>query len=61
MFRKTIMTAVLAVGAATIIIAGPALAMEDDMMAELPGPGVLGLITIGIIGAFVIAKKWRRK
>jgi len=61
MFRKTIMTAVLAVGAATIIIAGPALAMEhsltvDTMMNGLPGPGVLGLITIGIIGAIVLAR-----
>ena len=60
MFRKTIMTAVLAVGAATII-AGPALAMEDELMADtmmngLPGPGVLGLITIGIIGAIVLAR-----
>ncbi len=62
MFRKTIMTAVLAVGAATII-AGPALAaaMGDTSVIVLPGPGVLGLITIGIIGAVVIAKKWRRK
>ena len=61
MFRKTITTAVLAVGEATIS-AGPALAvMEDFSMNELPGPGVLGLITIGIIGAVVIAKWWRRK
>ncbi len=55
MFRKTITTAVLAVGAATIS-AGPALAMEDLMMNELPGPGVLGLITIGIIGAIALAR-----
>ncbi len=60
MFRKAIMTAVLAVGAA-MIIAGPALAQADtmppDMMViELPGPGVLGLITIGIIGAIALAR-----
>ncbi len=63
MFRKTITAAVLAVGAVTIS-AGPALAVMhliDITVPELPGPGVLGLITIGIIGAIVIAKLWRRK
>ncbi len=56
MFWKTIMTAVLAVGAATIS-AGPALAvMVDEMPPMLPGPGVLGLVTIGIIGAIALAR-----
>ncbi len=59
MFRKTITAAVLAVGAATIS-AGPALA---DCHANatcdevgLPAPGVLGLVTIGIIGAIALAR-----
>ena len=52
MFRKTITTAVLAVGAATIS-AGPALA---GSFASLPAPGVLGPIAIGVIGAIALAR-----
>ncbi len=59
MFHKAITTAVLAVGAATIS-AGPALAdchiggpCDDGV---LPAPGVLGLVTIGIIGAIALAR-----
>ncbi len=55
MFRKTITTAVLAVGAATIS-AGPALAEIDLAPPALPGPGVLGLVTSGIIGAIALAR-----
>ncbi len=59
MFRKTITAAVLAVGAATIS-AGPALADchiggPCDQVV-LPAPGVLGLVTIGIIGAIALAR-----
>ncbi len=55
MFRKTITTAVLAVGAATIS-AGPAFAVMDSSPPTLPGPGVLGLVTIGIIVAIALAR-----
>ncbi len=54
MFRKTITAAVLAVGAATIS-AGPVMAV-DDPPPGLPAPGVLGLVTIGIIGAIALAR-----
>ncbi len=59
MFRKTITAAVLAVGAATIS-AGPALANcqigGPCDLNGLPAPGVLGLVTIGIIGAIALAR-----
>ena len=59
MFRKTITAAVLAVGAATIS-AGPALAdCHIEGLCDLnglPAPGVLGLVTIGIIGAIALAR-----
>ncbi len=60
MFRKTITAAVLAVGAATIS-AGPALAechlaIPNCDTNGLPAPGVLGLVTIGIIGAIALAR-----
>ena len=55
MFRKTITVAVLALGAATIN-AGPALALMDTAPNGLPGPGVLGLVAAGIIGAIALAR-----
>ncbi len=60
MFRKAITMAILAVGAATIS-AGPALAVchisaECDDIGQLPAPGVLGLVAIGIIGAIALAR-----
>ncbi len=54
MFRKTMMAAVLAVGAAAIS-AGPALA-GDTTGNGLPAPGVLGLVAIGVIGAIALAR-----
>ncbi len=56
MFRKTTTAAVLAVGAA--ISAGPALAVCHIGYCDtvLPAPGVLGLVTIGIIGAIALAR-----
>ncbi len=53
MFRKTMMAAILAVGAATIS-AGPALAGQP--VAQLPAPGVLGLVAIGVIAAIALAR-----
>ncbi len=55
MFRKTITAAVLAVGAATIS-AGPALAVCGEEPCDVPAPGVLGLVTIGIIGALALSR-----
>ncbi len=52
----------IAVVALIALMPGPALAdmhfvdTPDTMVPELPGPGVLGLITIGIIGAIVLAR-----
>ncbi len=54
MFRKTMMAAILAVGAAAIS-AGPALA-GDIVIGRLPAPGVLGLVAIGVIGAIALAR-----
>ncbi len=54
MFRKTMMAAILAVGAAAIS-AGPALAGRPPS-AQLPAPGVLGLVAIGVIAAIALAR-----
>ena len=55
MFRNKFTAAVLAVGAG-LITAGPALAVDDFTPNGLPGPGVLGLVAIGIIGAIALAR-----
>ena len=54
MFRKAMIAAVLAVGAATIN-AGPALASAEPG-SGLPAPGVLALVAIGVIGAIAVAR-----
>ena len=58
MFRK-IMTVIVAVIAATSINIGPVLAQAgtpDQSGGNLPAPGVLGLVAIGVIGAIAIAR-----
>ena len=56
MFRTTMITAVLAIGTATIS-AGPALAgFMDTTNGTLPAPGVLALVAIGVVGAIALAR-----
>ncbi len=56
MFRKTMIAAILAIGAAPIV-AGPALAGTPDItIGKLPAPGVLALVAIGVIGAIALAR-----
>ncbi len=51
MFRNKFTTAILVIGA-TMVSAGPAIAQ----VADLPAPGVLSLVAIGIVGAIVLTK-----
>ena len=58
MLRKAITATVIALGAA-IFSAGPVLAGGDSTGGDLPAPGVLGLIAVGVIGAIAFARSRR--
>ena len=51
--KKTLVMATLTVAASFVFVA-PALA--DATLPELPGPDAFGLVALGLVGVFVLAR-----